>query len=303
MNIIRPVEITDTILVASDVPETDAAEYNPATTYAVDAEVMRTTAGVHSIYVSLQGSNTGNLPEDDNLISPVYWARKSATNRWAMFSDQISDKTGQADVITVTLRPSAVVNAMSLFNLRAQSVNITVDDPTDGEVYNKDFNLVDSSGVNTWYMWYFEPIIRQETLGILDLPPYSTADIIITISSPGSIAACGLLTMGIQQQIGETDYGTGIGIVDYSTKERDTFGNPVVINRNFSKRADYAITVDTGYVDTIQSVLASLRVTPLTWIGSTNFPSTILYGYYRDFNVVLSNPTKSQLSIEVEGLT
>jgi len=31
-------------------------------------------------------------------------------------------------------------------------------------------------------------------------------------------------------------------------------------------------------------------------------PETIVYGYYRDFDIVLSNPSLSNGTIEVEGL-
>lgn len=303
MIIIRPVEITDAVLTATDVPENDEAEWSVVTSYSSGDTEMVTTDGVHSVYVSLQDTNLGNQPEDDDLITPVFWARESATNRWAMFSDQINDQTEQADEINVTLTPSALVNAVSFFGLSASTVHIVMDDPIDGVVYDEMFNLVDASGVNDWYAWYFEPITRQTTLAVLDLPPFVLADIIVTIGDTGNVAKCGLLSIGAQRKLGDTDFGTGVGIVDYSRKERDTFGNPVIVKRNFTKRADYAVTVDTGFVGAIETTLADFRTTPMTWIGSVDFPSTIIYGYYRDFNIVLSNPTKSLLNIDVEGLT
>lgn len=303
MIIIRPVQITDAVLTASDVPEIDAPEYNPATSYVVDDVVMRTVPGTHSVYVSLISPNLGNTPEDDSLTSPVNWARERATNRWAMFSNQISDQTEQAEAINITLTPASLVNAISFFNIDAAEVQITVTDPVDGVVYDRTIALVDDSGVNDWYAWYFEQIVRQRTLAVLDLPPYANADIDISIRQPGGIARCGLLSFGSQRRLGDTDYGSGIGIVDYSRKERDPFGNPVIVERNFSNRVDYTVTVDTQYAGTVRNTLADFRTTPMTFIGSVNFSSTVVYGYYRDFNIVLSNPTKSLLNIEVEGLT
>lgn len=303
MIIIRPVQITDAVLTASDVPETDQPEWAIGTTYAEGDLVMRTTPGTHSVYVSLQGSNLGNAPEDDSLTEPVYWARVSATNRWAMFSNQISDQTMQAEEINVSLTPAALVNAISFFNLDASEVQIVVDDPVDGVVYDETVSLVDDSGVNDWYAWYFEPISKQRTLALLDLPPYVSADINVTIRQPGDDAKCGLVSIGAQRRLGETDYGSGIGIVDYSRKERDTFGNPVIVERNFSNRVDYSVTIETRYAGAVRNTLSDYRTTPMTFIGSVNFPSTVVFGYYRDFNVVLSNPTKSLLTIEVEGLT
>ena len=303
MIILRPVEVTDSRLTTTNVTEADESEWNSGTAYALAAVVMRTVSGTHSIYSSLQASNTGNIPENDSLTAPVFWARVSATNRWAMFSDQISDQTERADNIAIEITPAALVNGITMFNLSAESVNVTLTDPADGEVYNTDFALTDDSGVNTWYMYFFEPIVRATSLAILDLPPYASAVIAITITDTGNTAKCGLVNMGAQAILGETDYGSGIGIVDYSRKERDTFGNPVVITRNYSKKATYSITTDTAYVATVQQILADLRTTPMSWVGSVELGSTVVYGYYKDFSVILSNPTKSLLSIEVEGLT
>ena len=303
MNIIRPVTITDTVLTSSNVPEADAAEFSLGTSYALDAEVMVTTDGVHSIYISLQAANLGNQPELDDLVAPTYWARKSATNKWAMFSSQINDQTEMADEIVCVFDAASLIDGIAFFNLEAQSVTVVVDDPVDGIVYNETITLIDVAGVNDWFAWYFEPIVRQDVAGLLDLPPYANATITVTITNTGSIARCGVFTFGSQRRLGDTDFGTGIGIVDYSRKERDTFGNPVTVKRNFAKRANYVVTVNTGYVGTIQQTLSGLRTVDMAWIGSVDYPSTIIFGYYKDFDVILSTPSKSQLSIEVEGLT
>ena len=60
MLIVRPVEITDAVLTATDVPEMDEAEFVFGTTYIVGDRVMVTTAGVHAVFVSLVPANQGN---------------------------------------------------------------------------------------------------------------------------------------------------------------------------------------------------------------------------------------------------
>lgn len=303
MIIIRPVTVTDAILTSSSAAETDEAEFNIGTSYALGDRVMVTTVGTHSIYVSLQAGNTGNQPQDDDLIAPVFWARESATNKWAMFSDQISDQTELSNEIIIVLTPSALINGLSFFNIDAQEITIVMDDPGDGEVYNETFTMIDAAGINNWWSWYFEPITRQSTLAVLDLPPFANATITVTITNTGGVAKCGLLSIGSQQMLGDALHGTGIGIIDYSRKERDTFGNPVVVERNFSKRTSYIVRVDTSYASAVQNILANFRTTPLTYIGDVNIPGTIVYGFYKDFNTILSNPSTSLLSLNVEGLT
>ncbi len=302
MIIIRTVPVTDAVLTSSDVPENDETEFTLGATFNLDDRVMVTTVGVHSIFISLINSNLGNQPEDDDPIIPVNWARVSATNRFAMFSDQINDQTEQADSIEVVLTPAALVNGMSFFGLDATEIQIVMNDPGEGEVYNKTFELTDDSGVNDWYAWYFEPIIRQTTFAVLDIPPFVSATLTVTIRNIGFIAKCGLLSIGSQRRLGETDFGTTVGILDFSRKERDPFGNPIITQRNFAKRVGYTVTVHTSFVNAIQQTLSEFRTTPATWIGSELHPSTITYGFYKDFDIIISNPTKSLLTVDVEGL-
>ena len=299
MIIIRPVLIDDSVLTSSNVAETDNPEWIIGTAYTTGNVVQVTDDLIHSVYEAL-GATTGDSPPDN----PDKWLRVSATGTWAMFSDQISDQTEKATEIAVTLLPGAVVNSISFFELDAATVTVEVDDPVDGIVYANTVTLIDASAaVNNWWAWYFEPIIRQSDLVLLDLPPYSSADINITISAPSGTAKCGLVSIGSQQQLGVTNHGSGVGIIDYSRKELDSFGRPVVTQRNFSKRASYDVTISTAQVGSVQKTLAGLRTTPLTWIGDKNNEATIVYGYYRDFDIVIATPAVSSASIDVEGLT
>ena len=116
-------------------------------------------------------------------------------------------------------------------------------------------------------------------------------------------ARCGLVSIGAQQQLGIANHGTSVGIIDYSRKELDSFGRPVIVTRNFSKRVSYDVSVTTSQVGAVQRTLADLRTTPLTWVGNEGNEATIVFGYYRDFDIVIATPTLSSSTIEVEGLT
>ena len=49
--------------------------------------------------------------------------------------------------------------------------------------------------------------------------------------------------------------------------------------------------------------MRALRSTPVVWIGSPGYESTIIYGFCRDFNVELALPTHAHCSFRIEGLT
>lgn len=296
MRIIRPVDITPAILTSSDVPEDDYPAWSATTAYAIGDRALRE----HRIYEALV-AHTGADPLTD-ATSPPKWLDLGATNRWRMFDDKVGSTTEQVGSIAVTLTPGAVINSLALFNLLGRSLSVTLTDPSEGVVYQRDLSLVDA-GVGDWYEWFFAPIGRQTDAVLTDLPAYGTASLSVTVDNASDTAACGHLVIGRQADIGVALYGTSVGITDYSRKEADVFGNAQVVERAFSKRAEFDVAVDTPRVSAVQRLLAAIRSRPVVWIGAQGYESTVLFGYYRDFSISISGPTVSDATITVEGLT
>ena len=97
--------------------------------------------------------------------------------------------------------------------------------------------------------------------------------------------------------------GAGVGIQDYSRKETNDYGDAVLIQRAYAKRANFDMTLERMDVDTTVQLLASLRATPCLWIGSSQYSSTIIFGFFKDFSVTISYPMHSDCSLSIEGLT
>ena len=296
MQIISPLAITDTILTSSNVPETDAAAYNAGTTYADGATVIYE----HNVYESLVGSNLGNQPD----ISLTDWLLLGATNRFKAFDQKISDAVVYADTITYSLDPGVNIDSIVFFGLTAAEVNITITDPTDGEVYNETRSTLSNISVVDWYTYFFgAPTTFEREVVFQDLPPYSSATIVITITNTGSNAEVGQLVLGSAVSLGLTTYGSSISIQDYSRKERDAFGNPIIIERAFARLVDFNVQLSTSDVRRVDRELASYRTTPIVWIGVPEEEyGLVVYGYYRQFDILLSNVSISDATIEVEGL-
>lgn len=296
MRIIKPVEITPAILTSSNVPATDYAAWGAATAYAVGDKVMYNRRNYEALV-----AHTGANPETDTS-DPPKWLDLGANNRWRMFDDRVGSLTEQAGSIAVELQPGAAINSVALFNLLGRSATVTLTDPSEGVVYQRTVSLVDA-GVSDWYEWFFMPIGRQTDFVLLDLPAYGASTLSVTIDNASDTAAVGHLVMGRQAELGVAVYGSGVGITDYSRKETDAFGNSVVVERSFSKRAEFDVVVETPQIGRVQRLLASLRAQPVVWIGAEGYESTFLFGYYRDFSISISGPSVSDASITVEGLT
>lgn len=300
--IIRPADILDANLISSNIAENDYPNYSATTTYGLGARVIVVAANIHYVYQSVAGSNIGHDPLLDSLTTPVYWSRVGPTNRWTMFDKSITSQSTNPGTISTTLKTGNRVDSVSLLNSDAASVQIIQTDVTDGEVYNKTYSLVSSSGINNWYGYFFEPIVRVKDFSVSDLFPYNDATIQVIITAPGTVGIGGLV-LGLSRDFGNIFYGASVGIQDYSVKSQDVWGNYSITQRAFNKLADWSLLVDNSKIDQLQTILAGYRATPVVYIGSELYGSTIIYGFYADFKITIQYPTQSLCSMSLKGLT
>lgn len=299
MKVIKPITFDPaTMLVSSNAIET-AAAWSSATTYAKDAVVDYET----HYWISLVNTNLNNVPD---AVGSTFWALVGPDNTHAMFDGQVSTATTSSTPLIVTIAPG-IVNSLALVGLVGSSVTVEV---TDGgaspPVYSKSINL-DGSIVFDWYSYFFEPFVQLGEVVLTDLPPYSNAEITMTLESGGNVAI-GEMIAGTVYALGEEemDQGATIGIIDYSRKDTDNeTGKTTFTRRAFSKRMSGQFLLNNGQLNAVQRILADIRAVPSVFIGSeaADYAPLIVYGFYRDFSIDIAYPTKSWCRIEVEGLT
>lgn len=300
MKYINPVAVTSAALLDCNVLENDEQEWTSSGNYALKERVM--SLDTHTIYESSISNNSDNDP-DDRANHADKWKKVSATNRWKMFDQKLADPTTNTGSITLEVQPGKIVNAIALFNIHASSVNITVTDSIDGEVYNKTAILVDNSGVTDWYSYFFSPPEKETEIVAFDLPSYSTATISITLSVSQGDVSVGEVVLGAQKHVGSALFGSQIGLTDFSVKERDDFGNAYPVERDFSQNASFDVTMETRTVRHFQREMAKKRATPLVFSGTDDGGYGLLvYGFYEGFYVVLEDALDSHCNLEVEGL-
>ena len=293
MIIVRPIEITPAMFVSSTAAVSTRTAWSAVTAYVTNNEVYYNFKD----WIALAGS-TNVTPSSD----PTKWLEIGASNRYAMFDNVIGNVTTGTSPLDVRVTPDAVVNAVSCFEVSGNTVQVQVIDPVDGIVYDETISMVDTSAIFDWYTYFFEATLLKDDAIFLDLPAYGSADIRVVVDNDASNAVIGECVIGFQTQLGLTNFNTSVSIQDYSRKERDQFGQTRVIERRYAKLADYDVTVNTNRVAVVQKALAELRATATDYIGDANRSETVVFGYYRNFNIVLSTPSISDCTIEVEGL-
>lgn len=101
--------------------------------------------------------------------------------------------------------------------------------------------------------------------------------------------------------IGECLTGTDVGIVDYSRKERDEFGNITLIERGYTDYITYRVSIETARSDEVRAQLASVRAQSAVYVGTDTLSITEVEGYLNNFTITLTDFRESALTLEVES--
>lgn len=307
MKYIKPATIDDATLVSSNVAMPDAIEAG-ITVWAVAQSIsvgnlrVYHSTNKHWVVRALVAHTTSLLNAPTGLDTDTNWVKLYEVNRWRMFDNSSTSQTENADSIDVTFTIAEAVNALALFNLDAASVEVTVTDINNVEVYNHTEDLQKTDNIYDAWTYFFEPIVKRRDLVLSDLPIYYLANYRVQINNLGGIAKCGVCAIGRLNSAGFTEYGMKTGIRDYSVKINDEFGNTTLVERKFKKTMSVTSEIDAAAQDGLMSNLAELRATPCVYLGADKFTSSYIYGFFSDFYVVAQYPTKSIINIEIEGL-
>jgi hypothetical protein len=307
--IVRPYDITDTQFVSSNVTEDDYPEWDIATSYDLGDRVIVVDTNIHNVYESLiagTGTNTGNDPLDDQQWpdgTPVNWILVSVTNRWKMFDNQNSSQTTNADSIEAELMFTQRPNSVALLNVDCATAQVIQYDAMAVEVYNQTETMIENSGVPSYYNWLFQQIQKKTDVLFENLIPVSGCTIEVILTNTGGTVLCGTCLVGYAEDFGDTLLGAGVGIQDFSVKQRNDFGDFRILERAFNREGEFTVMVDNGNLDRLQNLLASRRATATLYIGSTVYRCTYIYGFFTDMQSVITYPEQSLLNIDITGLT
>lgn len=304
LRVVTPVAITDAMLTSSSIAETDHTAWNSGTTYAVADRVRVVAANRHEVYESLQAGNTN---KDPTLASnAAWWALVGPTNRWAMFDASGGTVSTAATSIDVQLLPGRI-DTLALLDVDAATARVRMSTPADGTFYDRTWTLTGGTdAVGDWWEYFYSPIGQQRTLVVPSLASIGDATVRITLDRASGTVSLGTLVVGQSISIGVVQAGARPGIVDFSVKSADNFGRTTLVQRAFAKRTDLSMIVERARVDAVINKLASLRATLALWAvggAGTRYDALQVYGWFKDFDVTISSPTYSALSLQIEGIT
>lgn len=302
--IIRPLTVTPAILTSSNVPEPDTTQTPPEALWVAGTYTKGTRKTEdHYLYEVVADPSTTDQPSVGAAKAVPTWIKLGADNRWRMFDGSVGSQSTHPGTVAVQLTPGTVVSSLALLNLSGRTALVELYDGS-SPVFSREYSLTDA-GVTNWYDYFFSPIGTVSDLVVTDLPAYGNGVLHITVDAGAETAAIGELVIGSLLEVGCAKYDASVGTTSFSKKERDTFGNWVIIKRSNSKRASWNFTFPTSRLAMLNRTFAALDAVPVVWIGSPHpdYEGTIVYGFYRDYDLSYTDPRISSGSVTIEGIT
>ena len=303
MDFIKPSVIQDSNVISTNVPnDAGVTLWDIGQTIVKDNVRRYEATNKHWIVRALQDHTTSSANAPTGLNTDEFWVYQYDTNPNRMFDNSSTSQSSNAELIDVTLAITDAVNSVALINVEGQTATVTVSDLNDTVVYTRTEGLIRTDNVYDWWTYFFAPIERKTDVVLSDIPIYYLSKVRVQVVNEGGTAKLGAFIAGQYQSAGFTEYGMKLGIRDFSYKDADEFGNYVITERRFSKTMTLTSVIEAEKMDAIKYTFDALRATPIVYIGSTEYSSSYVYGFYKDCYIVAQYPTHSVMNIEIEGL-
>lgn len=295
MKMILPINISDDQIIASSLAEDDHPAWSQYADYVVGDRVIRQ----HAIYEAA-ADHAGVDPVNDPTAR---WIRIGATNKFRAFDGYLTEPTQATQSLSYTFRLGQSNNAIALLNMTAGALNIAAVSDSEGHVFTRDIQLISTENVFDLYSYFHAPIELISDFVIDDLPLFGDIEVTVTLS--GGEISVGQIVLGNAEVLGAAKFGTSVSFKDYSTKDRDTFGNAIVLERAFADVVDFDFVVPTERVRQLRRKIAARRAKATVFYTTpeTLNYGTLVYGFPGQLLVTLSGPAESDVTLDVEGLT
>lgn len=292
MNLVIPKEATNyTFNIAEDTNPLWVSGSN----YTAEDEVYLGTT--HRVYRAVNNITNSAISPD---LDSDNWFDVGATNAYKAIDGVINTKTVAIATDLELTFDWTKSNFLYLENVSATSVLVEVYDGID-LLWSEDI-LLRNRQTTGWYTFWFEYFQFLTTASASPLFGVGYT-LKLTFVGGGSDTSVGSVVFGQIQSIGSTRYGSSFGIIDYSQKTENEFGDITLTEGQYRKRGDFNVYIERSRLDNALELLNSRRAKPTLYIGDLSLRSSVIYGFYRDYTSLDPNARKSDISIQIESLT
>lgn len=232
---------------ASNLTET-YDEWDDATTYILETGTPTSASIARDGAWYYRSATNGNLNFRPSEYEGSKWVKHSIANSHAMldFKAQSLSYLSGGDM-TVTFDLPWMADAIGMGYYECDMVLIELLDSSDVVVWTYETDSTYSQNVYDWYTWTFAT--REQELGrslAVCFPAFIATQCRITWQSSvyQTRTACGFLSCGIAEEMGDTLSDVKFDPTSYSIRTIDAFGGITITKRAVSKTVDFQTTID-----------------------------------------------------------
>jgi len=291
-------------------PESDAANWADAgayerlwvsgTTYTIDDYTV--SPADHGWYMRIT-DGAGNADPSTDALN---WLYQGKCNKWSMFDTLRNSATVHTEPLTVVINPATRVSSVCLMGCVTTSATVTL---TVGEtvMYTHTQNMLERSPWG-WYSYFFGGFDHKPSLVLFDIPPYAGGVITITLVNATDDVQCGAVVIGNPVYMGQAQHNAVSSALNFSTIERDTFGNTTLIPRRSVPRTDLTLFCDKSLVDTLRRLRIDINAVPCVFSALDDkntdgyFESFLILGIYKEFSINAAGPNHATVNFQAEEI-
>ncbi len=273
----------------------------PIVTTGTQSGTHTVTAQIHRNYESLIASNVGNNPLAD--AAGTKWLDLGPTNRWAPFDTLRSTGATDAGPMSYVITPGERVDGCAVAGLVATSLTVSVS-VSGSPVYSRTVDLSTRSVAN-WYEHFFSPFTYRSTYAFFDLPPYTTGVISVVAARSVGPVSMGVVVLGRSIYLGETQYSPTASALNFSTIERNAYGDAVLIKRRSVPKVSLRSRIRKEDAAKVVAAQSALNATPAFYSGIDDnthgyFEPLSVFGVYRQLDLSMDYEDFAMIAGEIE---
>lgn len=303
-----PITVTNAMITSSTVPYPDSGEtlWVSSTSYAAGATVSYVINGIAHKFMSKQDTNQSHIPKAYPAdANDPWWIDLGYVNKLAPFQADRNTQLVTNSPYVVELTTGKRVGAIAIGNVVADTVTVEVLDGA--TVIYTDTRELFSRMVYNWYTWTYAPFDQIDGTLYSSIPILSSYKIRLTFTKASGQIKVGSIIPAVPFDIGLARFGANISRINFSSFDRDEFGETKIdIKRNIP-RVDFELIIDKGKLNSVKRLIDKLNGKVTFWAGIVEanhgyFESVYLIGLYKEFSYVIDQPGFARARIEIEAL-
>ena len=222
-----------------------------------------------------------------------------------MFDLLRNSATRTTGSIEIILSPGTRTDSLAVLGATCSEIIVEVYKGVEQVYTNTIQTEIDASN---WYDYFFNELSYYPSIVLFNLPPFTGATIKVTLNRGLGEVSCGGLVIGKYVNIGDVQATPINEALNFSTVERDIFGNANLLVRRNIPKTSQTLFLKSGQVDSVRRLRDKLNATPAVWSGFNSsfsdnyFEALLILGYYRNFSITLETPISAKVLLELEEI-